>query len=88
MAHLLSIVFFSGLVVGLATFLQSMFRGNGAAIRAALLGRWAGDSSNETTLSRIGTCLRACFPSEGQEPLSDDLSRLVLQLSTRASSRR
>ncbi len=85
MAHLLSIAFFLGLLVGLGMFLESMFRGNGPAIRAALVGTWTADRSAETALSRIGTCLRASFPSVGQEPVGDDLSRLVLQLSTRAS---
>jgi len=80
MPHLLAIGFFSTLLVGLGMFLENMLRGNGAAIRAALLGTWTVDST-ESALRRIGTCLRASFPSVEQEALSDDLSRLVLQLS-------
>ena len=83
MAHLLSIVFFVGLLVGLAMFSRRLFRRYGPAIRAALIGTWvAADRLAETAIGRIGTCLRASFPTVEQEPLSDDLSRLVDQLST------
>jgi hypothetical protein len=85
MAQMLSIAFFLALLVGLGMFLESMLRGNWTAIRAALVGTWTTDRSTETSLSRIGTCLRASFPSVGQEALGDDLSHLVLQLSTGAS---
>lgn len=88
MAHLLSFAFFLSILVGLAMFLESMFRDSAPAIRAALLGTWAADRSTGSILQRIGTCLRASFPSAGQEALSDDLSRLVLQLSTRTTPRR
>jgi hypothetical protein len=89
LAHLLSIAFFIGLLIGLAMLLEQLFRGYGPAIRAALLGKWGqDDQSSETALRRIGTCLRASFLKSGQEPLSDDLNRLVLQLSTAASPRR
>ncbi len=82
MAHLLSIVLFLGLLAGLAVFLNRLFGRHGPAIRAALVGTWvAADRLAETAFSRIGTCLRASFPAVEQEPLSDDLSRLVLQLS-------
>ena len=81
MAHLLSNVFFLGLLVGLALFLKRLLRRYGPAVRAALIGTWiAADRLAETALGRIGICLRASFPVE-QEPLSDDLSRLVDQLS-------
>lgn len=82
MAHLLSILLFLGLLAGLAMFLSRLFGRHGPAIRAALNGTWiAADRLAETAFSRIGTCLRASFPTVEQEPLSDDLSRLVLQLS-------
>lgn len=82
MTHLLSIVLFLSLLAGLAMFLSRLFRRYGAAIRAALIGTWtAADRLAETAFNRIGTCLRASFPAVEQEPLSDDLSRLVLQLS-------
>jgi hypothetical protein len=82
MPHLLSIAFFLGLLVGLGMLLESMVRGNGRAIRAALVGTWTADRSAETALGRIGTCLRTSFPRVEQDALGDDLSRLVLQLST------
>jgi hypothetical protein len=85
MAHLLSIAFFLALLVGLGMLLENMLRGNGSAIRAALVGTWNADPSGETALSCVGICLRASFPSVGQEPIGDDLSRLVLQLSPVAS---
>jgi hypothetical protein len=88
MAHLVSIAFFIGLLIGLAMLLEKAFRDNGPAIRAALLGRMGEDRAGETALRRIGECLRASFPSRGQEALSDDLNRLVLQLSTAPSPRR
>jgi hypothetical protein len=88
MAHLLAIAFFLSLLVGLGLFFESMLRGNGLAIRAALSGTWTADLSAETALNRIGTCLRASFPSVAQEPLGDDLSRLVLELSAPASPAR
>jgi hypothetical protein len=81
MPHLLTIGVFSTLLLGVGVFLGSMFRGNGAAIRAALVGTWTGDWSAEGALRRIGTCLRASFPSVEQEALSDDLNGLLLQLS-------
>jgi hypothetical protein len=82
MAHLLSIVLFLGIIAGLATFLYLLFGRYGPAIRAALVGTWiAADRLAETTFSRIGTCLRASFPAVEQEPLSDELNRLMLQLS-------
>ena len=82
MAHLLSTVLFLSLFAGLAIFLSLLFRRHGAAIRAALIGTWvAADRLAETAFSRIGTCLRASFPAVEQEPLSDDLNRLMLQLS-------
>jgi hypothetical protein len=82
MAHLLSIVLFLGLFAGLAIFLSRLFRRYGPAIGAALVGTWtAADRLAETTFSRIGTCLRASFLAVEQEPLSDDLNRLLLQLS-------
>ena len=81
MVHLLSMAFFLSVLVGLGMFFQSMVRRHGLAIRAALAGTWTADLSAETALNRIGTCLRASFPSVAQEPLDDDLSRLVLQLS-------
>ena len=82
MAHLLSTVLSLSLLAGLALFLSRLFGRYGPAIRAALIGTWiAADRLAETTFSRIGTCLRASFPAVEQEPLSDDLSRLVLQLS-------
>lgn len=82
MAHLLSTVLFLSLLAGLAMFLSRLFGRYGSAIRAALIGTWiAADRLAETAFSRIGTCLRASFPAVEQEPLSDDLSRLVLQLS-------
>jgi hypothetical protein len=88
MTHLLSIVFFVGLLIGLAMLLEKAFRDHGSAIRAALLGKWGSDDpSADTALRRIGACLRASFPGGGQEPLSDDLNRLVLQLSTAPSPR-
>ena len=82
MAHLLSIGLFLGLLAGLAIFLSRLFGRYGSSIRAALVGTWiAADRLAETAFSRIGTCLRASFPAVEQEPLSDDLSRLMLQLS-------
>lgn len=82
MAHLLSIVLFLSLLAGLAMFFSRLFGRYGPAIRAALIGTWiAADRLAETAFSRVGTCLRASFPAVEQEPLSDDLSRLVLQLS-------
>lgn len=82
MAHLLSILLFLSLLAGLAMFLRRLFGRHGAAIRAALVGTWvAADRFAETAFSRIGTCLRASFPAVEQEPLGDDLSRLMLQLS-------
>ena len=82
MAHLLSIVLFLSLFAGLALFLSRLFGRHGPAIRAALIGTWiAADRLAETAFSRIGTCLRASFPAEEQEPPSDDISRLMLQLS-------
>jgi hypothetical protein len=82
MAHLLSIVLFLSLLVGLALLFGRLFGRYGAAIRAALIGTWvAADRLAETAFSRIGTCLRASFPAVEQEPLSDELNRLVLQLS-------
>jgi hypothetical protein len=82
MAHLLSIVLFLSLFAGLAMFLSLLFGRHGSAIRAALIGTWvAADRLAESAFSRIGTCLRASFPAVEQEPLSDDLSRLLLQLS-------
>jgi len=88
MGHLFSVVLCSGLIVGLATFIETTFRRNSPVIRRALVGTWSVDCLNGAALTRIGTCLRASFPSGGQEGLSEDLSRLVLQLSTRASSAR
>jgi hypothetical protein len=89
MAHLFSIAFFIGLLIGLAMLLEKAVREHGPAIRAALLGRWGSDDpSAETALRRIGACLRASFPSQRQEPLSDDLNRLMLQLSAAPSPRR
>ncbi len=89
MAHLLSNAFFIGLLVGLAMLLRRLFRRYGPAIRAALIGTWiAADRLAETALGRIGTCLRASFPTGEQEPLSDDLSRLVDQLSEPDAPRR
>jgi len=82
MAHLLSIALFLGLLAGLAIFLNRLFGRYGPAIRAALIGTWsAADRLAESAFSRIGTCLRASFPPVEQEPLSDDLSCLVQQLS-------
>lgn len=81
MPHLLAIGVFSTLLVGLGMFLENMLRGNGAAIRAALVGTWTVDWSTESALSCIGACLRSSFPNVEQEALSDDLSRLVLQIS-------
>ena len=82
MAHLLSTVFFLSLVAALAVFLGLLIRGYGPAIRAALVGTWiAADRLAETALGRIGTCLRASFTTVEQEPLSDDMNRLVLELS-------
>ena len=82
MAHLLFTLLFLGLLAGLAMFLSRLFRHYGPAIRAALAGTWnAADRLAETAFGRIGTCLRASFPAVEQEPLGDDLSRLVLQLS-------
>ena len=82
MAHLLSNVLFLSLLAGLALFLGLLFGRHGRAIRAALIGTWiAADRLAETAFSRIGTCLRASFPAVEQEPLSDDLSRLLLQIS-------
>ena len=82
MAHLLSIVLFLSLLAGLALFLSRLFGRHGPAIRAALIGTWvAADRLAETAFSRIGTCLRASFPAVEQEPLGDEISRLVLQLS-------
>lgn len=81
MPHLLAIGVFSTLLVGVGVFLGNMFRGDGAAIRAAIVGTWTGDWSTEGALRRIGTCLRASFPSLEQEALSDDFSDLISQLS-------
>jgi hypothetical protein len=82
MAHLLSTVLFLSLFAGLAMFLSRLFGRHGPAIRAALIGTWiAADRLAETAFSRIGTCLRASFPAVEQEPLSDDISGLLLQLS-------
>jgi hypothetical protein len=82
MAHLLSIMLFLGLLAGLAMFVSRLFGRHGPAIRSALVGTWvAADRFAETAFSRIGTCLRASFPAVEQEPLSDDMSRLVLKLS-------
>lgn len=82
MSHLLSIVLFLSLLAGLAMFLSRLFGRYGAAMRAALTGTWiAADRLAETAFSRARTCLRASFPAVEQEPLGDDLSRLVLQLS-------
>ncbi len=82
MAHLLSIVLFLSLFAGLAMFLSLLFGRHCSAIRAALIGTWiAADRLAETAFSRIGTCLRASFPAVEQEPLSDDLNRLLLQIS-------
>jgi hypothetical protein len=82
MTHLLSNVLFLSLIAGLAVFLSRLLWRHGPAIRAALVGTWiAADRLAETAFSRVGTCLRASFPAVEQEPLSDDLSRLMLQLS-------
>ena len=81
MAHLLSIAFSIGLLIGLGVFLARMSRSNRWSIRAALVGTWISDRLAETPLGRVGNCLRASFPSAEEEPLSDDLNRLVLQLS-------
>ncbi len=85
MAHLLSIAFSVGLLISLGVFLARMSRHNRWAIRAALVGTWISDRLAETRLGRIGNCLRASFPNAEQEPLSDDLNRLVLQLSNDSS---
>ncbi len=87
-AHLLSIAFSVGLLIGLGVFLAKMSRRNRWAIRAALVGTWISDRLAETPLARVGNCLRASFPSVEQEPLSDDLNRLVLQLSDDSSPQR
>lgn len=82
MAHLLSIGLFLSLLAGLAMFLSRLFGRHGRAIRAALIGTWvAADRLAESAFSRIGTCLRASFPAVEQEPLGDEISRLLLQLS-------
>jgi hypothetical protein len=85
MPHLLAIGVFSTLLLGFGVVLGNMFRGNGAAIRAALVGTWTGDWSTESALRHIGACLRASFPSVEQEALSDDLNSLLLQLSVPTS---
>jgi hypothetical protein len=82
MAHILAIFSSLALLVGLIAFLQSMIRRHGAAMRAALLGVWGSDWSAETALGRIGTCLRVSFPTARQQALTDELSSLMLQLST------
>ena len=82
MAHFLSIAFFASLIVSLGVFLAKMSRGNRWAIRAALVGTWITERLAETPLGRIGNCLRSSFPTAGQEPLSDDMNRLMQQLST------
>lgn len=82
MTHLLSNVFFLALLVGLALLLGRLLWRYGPVVRGALIGTWvAADRLAGTALGRIGTCLRASFPVK-QEPLSDDLSRLLDQLST------
>ena len=89
MAHLLSAVFFASLLIGVAMLFERLLRDHGPAIRAALLGTLgAEERSTETALRRIGACLRASFPARGQDPLGDDLNRLVLQLSAAPSPRR
>jgi len=82
MTHLVSITFFFGVLVGLAALLERMLRENGRAIHDALRGTWSGATSFDAALERIGTCLRASFPTGDQEALSPDLGRLVLQLSS------
>lgn len=81
MPHLLAIGVFSTLLVGVGMFLGNMVRGNGAAIRAAIVGTWTADWSAEGALRRIGICLRASFPSVEQEVPSDDFGDLISQLS-------
>ena len=83
MAHLLSIMITLSLLACLAMLLGQLFRRYGAAIRGALIGTWtAADRLAETAFGRIRTCLHASFPTVEQEPLSDDLSHLLDQLST------
>lgn len=86
MAHLLSIAFSIGLLIALGVFLVRMSRRHGWSVRAALVGTWISDRLADTPLARIGNCLRASFPSAEEEPLSDDLNNLVLQLSNDTSA--
>ena len=87
MAHLVSIIFTLGLLIGLAALLERIFRANGAAIRDALLGARSGAIPLETALERIGRCLRAGFPAREDEGAAPDLDRLLLQLSSPNSLR-
>jgi hypothetical protein len=70
MPHLLTIGIFSTLLLGVGVSLGNMFRGDGAAIRAALLGTWPADWSAESALRRIGTCFRASFLVWSRKPLT------------------
>ena len=81
MAHLASILFFFGLLTGLAVLLERIVQDNGPAIRHALFGTRASVTSNESALVLVGSCLRVSFPSRDQEKLAPDLGRLLLQLS-------
>jgi hypothetical protein len=81
MAHLISIIFSFGLLVGLGVLLERIVRDNWPAIRNALLGTRPGAAASEGALGRVGACLRASFPSIDEHGLDPALGRLLLQLS-------
>lgn len=87
MAHLASILFFFGLLTGLAVLLEQMVREHGPAIRKALSPPPPPAASSDSALSFVGACLRASFPSGDLEALDPDLGRLLRQLTGDAPAR-
>ena len=91
-AHLLSIMFFFGLLIGLFMLLERTVRDSGGAMLAAWRGTLPAARAGEraSALGRWGTCLRASFAADSRDGFGDDMRRLLLQLSPepRAGSRR
>lgn len=87
MAHLISILFTLGLLVGLMALLERTVRESGPAIRNALRGSGATATPFEAAIEGIGRSLRASFPALGREESAPDLERLLRQLSARTSTR-
>jgi hypothetical protein len=82
-AHLLSILFFVGLLAGLLALLETIVRDSGGAIVAALRGTAPARrmSGRGFALDDLGACLRASFAVGGRDGLGDDMARLLVQLS-------